>query len=124
MKKILLICCLFIGFTAAGFTQGSHPVVADPAVKAKGLQKELNLSDHQTAKIAAIYQESVNKFDKIKIAEHGNTNKMLADIGPLRTATIKKIKAILTPRQAVKYDKLLKETSSQSVNGGWSDGWS
>lgn len=124
MKKILLICCLFIGFTAAGFAQAPRPTVSDPAEKAKGLQKELNLSEHQTAKIAAIYQESANKFDKIKVAEHGNTNKMLADIGPLRAATIKKIKALLTPHQAVKYDKLLKETSSQSVNGGWSDGWS
>jgi len=82
------------------------------------------LSDNQTAKVTVIYQESSQKFDKIKTAEHGNTNKMLADIGPLRTATIKKIKAVLTPAQAVKYDKMVKETNSSGVNGGWSDGWS
>jgi periplasmic protein CpxP/Spy len=124
MKKLLLICCLFIGFTTAGRAQADHPTVSDPAEKAKGLQKELHLTDHQTAKIALIYQESAKKFGEIKAKENGDTNKMLADIGPLRAATIKKIKALLTYHQAVKYDKLIKVSSSSSINGGWSDGWS
>ena len=124
MKKLLLMCCLFIGFTTASRAQANHPASTDPAEKAKGLQKELKLSDKQTTKVAVIYQESYQKFDKIKTAEHGNTNKMLADIGPLRTATIKKIKAILTPEQKVKYDKLIKGSNSSVSNGGWSDGWS
>ena len=124
MKKILLVCCLFIGFTAVGLAQTNSTPASEPEVKAKGLQKELNLSDGQTAQVAVIYKESFRKFDKIKVAEHGNTNKMLVDIGPLRTATIKKIKAVLTVHQKVKYDKLLKETDKSSVNGGWSDGCS
>jgi protein CpxP len=124
MKKLLLICCLFIGFTTAGLAQLNHPTVANPAEKAKGLQKELKLSDAQTSKIVSIYKESARKFDKIKAKEHGDTNKMLADIAPLRTATIKRIKALLTTHQAVKYDKLLKEANASSINGGWSDGWS
>lgn len=124
MKKLLLMCCLFIGFMTAGFAQTNHPTVADPAEKAKGLQKELKLTDDQTAKVAAIYKESAEKFDKIKASEHGNTDKMMVSIRPLRAATVKKIKAVLTPRQAVKYNKLLKETNNSGVNGGWSDGWS
>jgi protein CpxP len=122
MKKFLLICCLFIGLTTVGRAQ-NHPT-ADPVEKAKSLQKELKLSDKQTDKVAAIYQESSQKFAKIKAKEHGDTNKMLVDIGPLRTATIKKIKNVLTPSQAVKYDKLVKETKNSTLNGGWSDGWS
>jgi len=122
MKKILLMCCLFIGITTACFAQTYHPS-AEPAEKAKGLQKQLKLSDDQTSKITAIYKESEEKFDKIKIKEHGNTNKMMKDVGPLRAATIKKIKGVLTPDQTVKYDKLLKESKSQGLNGGWSDGW-
>lgn len=122
MKKILLICCLFIGITTASHAQATK-VGADPAEKAKGLQKQLNLSDKQTEKVSAIYKESVEKFDKIKAKEHGNTNKMLADVTPLRVATIKKIKGVLTPAQVVKYDKLVKESKNSSLNGGWSDGW-
>ena len=124
MKKILLICCLFIGLTTVVRAQANHPAVTDPAEKAKGLQKELKLTDHQTAKVTVIYQESAQKFDKIKKDENGNTNKMLVDIRPLRIATIKKIKAVLTPGQAAKYDKMIKGTNNAALNGGWSDGWS
>ncbi|MGZ3750936.1 MAG: hypothetical protein ACXVB0_13900 [Mucilaginibacter sp.] len=123
MKKILSICCLLIGLTSAGYSQTSHPVTTDPLEKAKGLQKQLKLSDLQTTKIAAIYKESSEKFEKIKKEQNGNTDKMLVAIRPLRTATIKKIKGVLTPAQAVKYDKLVKDTKGGGGNG-WSDGWS
>jgi protein CpxP len=122
MKKILLICCLFIGLTAAGYSQTSHPAVGNPEEKAKGLQKELKLTDGQTTKIAAIYKESAEKFEKIKKDEHGNTDKMVVAIRPLREATVKKIKAVLTPAEAVKYDKMIKDT--KGGGSGWSDGWS
>jgi protein CpxP len=121
MKKLFLICCLFIGLTSAGYAQ-THPATSDPAEKAKGLQKQLKLTDAQTAKVATIYTESADKFKKIKVAEKGNTNKMLVDIAPLRTETIKKIKGVLTPEQKVKYDKLVKDTKNTGGNG-WSDGW-
>ena len=124
MRKILLLCCLFVGLIATGHAQTMTPGKSDPVTKAKGLQKELKLSDEQTTKVAAIYKESSEKFEKIKVKENGNTNKMIADIGPLRTATIKKIKAVLTPKQAVKYDELVKKTKTSTLNSGWSDGWS
>ncbi|MDB5134553.1 MAG: hypothetical protein JWP37_1156 [Mucilaginibacter sp.] len=123
MKKILLICGLFISLTTAGLAQANHPGTTDPTEKAKKLQKELKLTDKQTVKVASIYEESAQKFEKIKAKDQGNTNKMLVSIGPLRTATIKKIKAVLTPTQAVKYDKLVKSTKNTGGNG-WSDGWS
>ena len=119
MKKILLICCLFIGFTAAAQVKST----TDPSDKAKGLQKQLKLTNSQTEKVAAIYKESAEKFARIKAADNGNTNKIAVDVAPLRTATIKKIKTLLTPNQAVKYDKLVKETTT-SAGSGWSDGWS
>jgi periplasmic protein CpxP/Spy len=124
MKRILLICCLFIGSIAAGHAQTNHAPSADPVEKAKGLQKQLKLSNKQTEKIGAIYKESSEKFDKIRVKENGNTNKMMADVGPLRAITIKKIKAVLTPSQTVKYDKLIKQSKDSGLNGGWSDGWS
>jgi protein CpxP len=121
MKKALLLCCLFIGLTSATFAQ-SHLTGANPEEKAKGLQKELKLTDGQTTKIAGIYKESAEKFDKIKEKEHGNTNKMTEAVRPLRTATVKKIKAVLTPGQKVKYDKLINDPKGKG--SGWSDGWS
>jgi protein CpxP len=123
MKKILSICCLFIGLTAVANAQSNHQGITDPVEKAKALQKQLRLSDDQTSKIAVIYQESEQKFDKIKAADHGNTNKMLNDIGPLRTATIKKVKSVLNHTQTIKYDDLIKQSKGSNGNG-WTDGWS
>lgn len=122
MKKIWLMCCLLIGLTAAGYSQVTH-TTPDPEEKAKGLQKQLKLTDEQTMKVAAIYKESAEKFEKIKVKEHGNTQKMIKSIDPLRAATVKKIKGVLTPKQAVKYDALIKD-AKESGGNGWSDGWS
>jgi len=121
MKRILLICCLFIGISTAAWAQVKS--TTDPVEKAKGLQKELKLTDDQTTKVAAIYKESADKFEKIKVAKKGNTDKMMADIAPLRTATIKKIKTVLTPKQAIKYEKMVNDTH-KTGGSGWSDGWS
>ena len=121
MKKLIIMCCLFVAISAAAFSFGVSP---DPVLKAKSLQKELKLTDKQTDKVAAIYKESAEKYEKIKAEEHGNSDKMLAKISPLRTATIKKIKEVLTPGQKVKYDKLVKEPNKSASYGGWSDGWS
>jgi len=123
MKKLLLVCGLFIAFAAATYAQGSLPRTTDPVEKAKGLQKELRLNNHQTETIAGIYKESARKFDEIKKQDGGNTNKMTAHIGPLRKETIAKIKSVLTPEEAAKYDKLLAE-SKNNGSTGWGDGWS
>ena len=48
---------------------------------------------------------------------------MLVAIRPLRTQTIKKIKAVLTPVQSAKYDKLLRDNTAPG-GSGWGDGWS
>jgi protein CpxP len=118
MKKLLLVCCLLMGLTIAANAQSTQSVE-----KAKGLQKQLKLTDKQTGKIATIYQESSEKFEKIKKAEHGDNAKILTAIKPLRTATIQKIKAVLTPQQKVKYDTILK--GSNGTGGmGWGEGWS
>jgi protein CpxP len=121
MKKLILALCLFAGITTAANAQ-TVPATTDPVVKAKELQTKLKLTDVQTAKVATIYQESAQKFDKIKAEEKGNNDKMLVKIRPLRTATIAKIKAVLKPAQIVEYEKLTSAKSKSSA--GWSDGWS
>jgi protein CpxP len=122
MKRIFLLCCLFVGLSTVGFSQAGYPPT-DPAVKAKQLQKQLKLNDSQTQKVTAIYDDSAKKYAKIKADQHGDTNKMLVDIKPLRASTISKIKAVLTPKQSAEYDELLKSKKGEDGNG-WGDGWS
>ena len=115
MKNLGLICCLLIGFTAANYAHVTHQAVAETD-RAKGLQKELKLTDEQTAKIASIYKSSAEQCEKIKKAAHGNSNKMSNWIRPLRAATIKKVRSVLTPDQAAKYDVLVKQTKNGGLN--------
>ncbi len=122
MKKIILVCCMFVGLTIAASAQTKVSGSADPVQKAKGLQKELKLNDTQTSKIAAIYEESAEKFNKIKVEQHGDNTKMVNAIKPLRDETIKKIKAVLTPAQATKYQQLV-DSKKNTGGNGWSDGW-
>ena len=122
MRNFLLACFILVGITTASNAQ-NHPGTNSPAEKAKALQKQLKLNNGQTIKIEKIYEESSKKFDKIKTDAHGDNNKMLDAIKPLRTATITKIKAVLTAKQVAKYDKLLKE-SKNTGGSGWGDGWS
>jgi protein CpxP len=124
MKKILLMCCLFIGSMAAVNAQNHAATSGNPKEKAIGLKKQLKLSDKQTNEVADIYKESAEKYDKIKAEDKGNTDKMLKAIGPLRDATIKKIRKVLTPSQAAKFDKLIRDSKNSGSKGGWSDGWS
>ena len=53
MKNIWLIGCLLITFTAASYAQ-----VAETD-RAKFWQKQLNLTDKQTAQIATIFKETL-----------------------------------------------------------------
>jgi protein CpxP len=120
MKRTLIMCFLLVGSIAIARAQSNQ---IDPVGKAKGLQKQLQLNDRQTEKITTIYRESAEKFEQIKDKAHGNTNKMLESVRPLRVATIRKIKALLTRHQAVRFEELLNESSNQGLNGGWSGGW-
>ena len=122
MKSVLLICCLLAALATASYSQTSNPATADPAAKARLLQKDLKLTDYQTGYITAVYQESAERFDRIKKEENGNTNKMLVAVRPLRAATIKKIEGILTAAEVTQFDKLVQENKGGTSNG-WSDGW-
>jgi protein CpxP len=121
MKRIMLMCCLFLGVSIAASAQ-SRPGTTDPVEKAKELQQQLKLTDKQTAQIAAIYTDSAEKFDKIKTEQKGNNDKMLVAIRPLRAATVKKLKQCLTTAQVAKYEKMV--SGKDKASTGWSDGWS
>jgi len=61
-----------------------------------------------TKKVAAIYKESAEKYEKIQLANKGNTSKIATDVKSLSRSTTQKIKSLLTAAQAVKFNKLVK----------------
>ena len=98
------------------YAQTTHAGVDAPMERAKFWQKQLNLTDEQTEKIAAIDEYTLEQCEKMKKGAHGNSNKMSNSIRSLRAATIKKVRSLLTPSQAAKYDVLVKQTKNGGLN--------
>jgi len=121
MKKFFLTICLMIGIFSIVNAQAKK-IASTPREKAKELQEKLHLNNQQTDKIAAVYEESAHKFEKIKATEHGDNNKMAIKLAPIRRETISKIKAVLTRPQAAEFEKMIKQ--SAGMGEGWSSGWS
>jgi Spy/CpxP family protein refolding chaperone len=115
MKKILLICFLLIGIASVSFAQSGHKLTTEQ--KIKQLQKQLKLSEKQTATISAIYKAATVKLDSIISASHGNQTETMKAMHPLGEATDKKIKAVLNVKQAKAFDKLRKESIAKTGNG-------
>jgi Spy/CpxP family protein refolding chaperone len=114
--KTLLTLISFAICTAAPVVRGADttapaptvPAVAKPNKAVERLQAQLvplNLTDEQKAKVDAIIQESEKsaadlKKDKSVAKEDRQTERQ-----ELRQATQDKIRAVLTPEQAAKFDK-------------------
>jgi protein CpxP len=117
MRKILLMCCLFLGITAVSRAQGGGQRMS-PEDRAKQMQTSLKLTDDQTAKITVIFKTQATKMDSIRTAANGDRDAMRAAMGPLRTSTTAQIKAILTPDQASAYEKMMADMRAQRQGGG------
>lgn len=104
MKKILFMCCFFMGISAIGFAQNGR-MMATPTEQADRLKASLKLNDSQTAKIKTIYEGQAKSLDSLRAAMNGNMDGMREKFMPIRTATNTKIKAVLTPAQAATFQK-------------------
>lgn len=123
MKKLLLMCCFLIGFTAITKAQGGMRMSAED--RAKQLQTQLKLTDDQTAKVTAIYKAQRTKMDSIRTASNGDRDAMRSAMMPLMKSTNDQVKAVLTPDQATEYDKIQQERMQQMqqrMNGGGGGG--
>lgn len=123
MKKLLLMCCFLIGFTAITKAQGGMRMSAEE--RAKQLQTQLKLTDDQTAKVTAIYKAQRAKMDSIRTAANGDRDAMRSAMMPLMKSTNEQVKAVLTPEQATEYDKIQQERMQQMqqrMNGGGGGG--
>jgi protein CpxP len=117
MRKFLLMCCLFLGVAAVSRAQGGGQRMS-PEDRAKQMQTNLKLNDDQTAKITAILKVQQTKMDSVRTASNGDRDAMRAGMGPIRTSITAQIKAILTPDQAVQYQKMLDEQRARMQQGG------
>jgi len=111
MRKIILMCCFLVGVSAVCRAQGGMRM--NPADRAKQLQTQLKLTDDQTTKITAIYQTMSTKMDSIR-----NSGGDFSAMRPLMDATNDKIKVVLTPDQAVAYQKIMDERRARMQQGG------
>ena len=118
MRKILLVCCFLVGITAMCRAQGGGGQRVSPEDRAKQMQTTLKLTDDQTTKITAILKVQATKMDSVRTAANGDRDAMRTAMGPLRTATNDKIKAILTPDQATAWQKMMDDQRAQRGGGG------
>jgi protein CpxP len=121
MRKILLVCCFLLGITAVSHAQGGGQRMS-PEDRAKQMQTQLKLTDDQTTQITAIFKVQATKMDSVRTAANGDRDAMRTAMGPLRTATNDKIKAILTPDQATAWQKMMDEQRAQRQGGGGGGG--
>ncbi len=112
MRKILLMCCFLLGVTAVCRAQGGGMRMS-PADRAKQLQTQLKLNDDQTAKITAIYQTMSTKMDSLRTAGADRSA-----MRPIMQASNDQVKAVLTPDQAVEYQKMIDERRAKMQQGG------
>jgi protein CpxP len=121
MKKLLLVCCFLIGFTAITRAQGGGQRMT-PEDRAKMMQTNLKLTDDQTAKVTAIFKVQAAKMDSVRTAANGDRDAMRTAMGPIRKATNDQIKAILTPDQAAAYQKMMDDMRAKMQQGGGGGG--
>lgn len=115
MKKFLSICSL-IGVIAVGATSAhaqpspaapqhhSHKSMMgehkfDPAERAAHLQKTLQLSDDQTAKIKKLFEESAQQRKTINDKYKPQLEAFRADMKKLHEQTQTQLNGVLTPKQ-------------------------
>lgn len=109
MKRIFV---LFAFILTATFAQAQSQTVESPTERAHtqalGLQKQLALTEEQTAKAEEIYLARYNAVQAIKADATKSQDQKDADIIAVRKQKDLEIIALLTPEQAAKYDELKK----------------
>ena len=113
------MCLFVIGISAVSFAQGGGQ--SAPADRAARLKTSLALNDDQTNKIAAIYTAQGKSMDSLKKQDNGDMGTMMKKMMPVIMATNDKIKAVLTPEQAAKFQIQVDaqtEAMKKMMNGG------
>ncbi len=105
MKKVLLVCALALGISAASFAQGPPRRTPDESV-AQLKTQITGITDAQAAKLKLVFEAQGKKRDSIMAKANGDIQSVMPDLQKMRETNPAQIKAILTPEQAAAYDKI------------------
>lgn len=119
MKKFVVFAlAAFIALGAAAQDSTKTRTKATPEERAgkvtNKMKEKLALSADQEAKIKAINLEAAQKKDAVKAEAKGNKEELKNKIIVIEKERDAKIKAVLTPDQNVKYDKM-KEKGKEKI---------
>ena len=83
-----------------------------PDDRAKSLRDSLGLDSSQTLKVKAIYEDAQTEAQSVMESNQGDRDAMRSAMQTLNEKTDGKIKAILTPNQAKKYEEIVKNRAA------------
>lgn len=83
---------------------------------AETLAKKLELTETQKSQLTAIFADQWGRMNTMWTESQENENAETVDYNKLQEETNEKVKQVLTPEQARKYDELMKK------NNGWGSG--
>ena len=105
MKKVLLICALALGFSAASFAQG--PPRRTPDEQVTQLKTQITgITDAQAAKLKLVYEAQGKKRDSLMAKANGDFQSVMPEMQKMREANSAQVKAVLTAEQQAAFDKL------------------
>ena len=123
MKKVLLVCALALGVSAAGFAQGFQQ--RTPAEQVDQLKTQIaGITDAQSAKLKLVYESAAKTRDSLFSAMQnggGDPQSGMANFQKMRDKTNGQIKAVLTAEQQPAFQKQVDaqaEQMKQMMNGG------
>lgn len=105
MKKVLLVCVIALGFSAASFAQG--PPRRTPDEQVTQLKTQITgITDAQSAKLKLVYEAQSKKRDSLMAKANGDFQSVMPELQKMRETNAAQIKAVLTPEQAAAFEKL------------------
>jgi Spy/CpxP family protein refolding chaperone len=105
---LIAVFCVLI-FQTTVFAQPRMPAPPSPAERAEQLKKELNLTDAQTAKMKAIFQDQEKGMQKLFESADGDPMAMRETFMKAEREVEKKITALLNDEQRKKFAELQKQ---------------
>lgn len=106
MKKLLLACALMGSIAASAQPGSGHPQRPDPEAHAAQLQKVLQLSDEQTAKVKKVFESGAQQNQALREKYKPQFEAFRVDMMKQREQTQSQIKAVLTPAQQKAFETL------------------
>ena len=122
MKKVLMFLLAASLSAPAVFAQNAnakreHKSPEEKAkMKTERLDKQLDLTDEQEAKVEQIYLNSARKMAELKEQKGDDKKAMGQDFKVIKQATNEQLKAVLTPEQMAKKEKMEAERREKHKN--------